>query len=132
MPQIVAEHDRAAAIAALAEDHCVPTPLTPSQRHWLGELIPFLPTVPARMHGGLIRYILCGIPTGDFLRALLGNDLIEAVRRADDGNRFALSSWVVLLSNAAPPGCFGSGGQVARWLAQGGLLDTLALAGAEA
>jgi hypothetical protein len=128
MPQTVAEHDRAAAIAALAEDHGVPTPLTTSQRHWLGELIPFLPTVPARMHGGLIRYILCGVPTGDFLRALLGNDLIEAVVRADDGNRFAVPAWIVLLCNAAPPPCFGSGGQVARWIAQGGLLE----AGAEA
>ncbi len=40
--------------------------------------------IPSRFAGGLARYVLHRIPTGSFLRAILMNDLTEAVGRADD------------------------------------------------
>jgi len=64
----------------------------------------------------LYRYIDEGIPTGDFLRAVLENNLIESLGRADEGNRIALFDITSFLYNVAPAPCWGSPEKVKKWL----------------
>ena len=72
--------------------------------------------IPERMMGGLTRYIEDGIPPGDFLTAVISNDLAEAVGRADDENIRNLPAYVGYLYNKAPTSCWGSPGQMKRWM----------------
>lgn len=74
--------------------------------------------VPEHTHRGLVRYIVDHAPVGDFLTAVLSNDLREAVYRADDKNVPALPAFVGFLYNHAPRDCWGSPGAVKRWLAK--------------
>lgn len=121
MPQSPKEQDRRAALGALADTHRVALPLNDVQAAWLDELVPFLATIPARMHGGLIRYVLAGVVPGDFLQAVLANDLLDSVGRADDENLPILDRYVLLLKMAAPAACFRSRERVAAWAAHRGL-----------
>lgn len=73
--------------------------------------------IPEYMHGGLLRYIVDGIGPGDFLSAVLANDLREACGRADGVNRHLLWQYVRWLYNEAPSGCWGSPEEVDHWLA---------------
>ena len=72
--------------------------------------------VPEHCIGGLVAYIVQGRPVGDFLTALLSNDLMGALRRADDVNMYALHAYGRFLHNAAPYSCYGSADAVAKWL----------------
>lgn len=65
---------------------------------------------------GLIEYIAARRPTGQFLRAVLSNDLKEAVARADPVSRLRLYELVVFLYNYAPGSCWGSPERVEAWL----------------
>jgi hypothetical protein len=78
--------------------------------------------IPAYMHPGLVAYITIGRPVGDFLTAVLSNDLRTAVNRADHQNRHALPAYVAFLQSHAPDGCWGSAAMVAAWRAHRGLL----------
>lgn len=75
------------------------------------------------MHGAIARWVVWGIRPGDFLLALLSNDLMEAIGRADDFNRVAIPEWAKLLYNWCPSGCFGDQDTVLAWRAQSGLAD---------
>ena len=58
-------------------------------------------------------------PTGDFLAAVLSNDLIGAYSHADDSNTRAMRDYVFWLYNYAPgrsSGVWGSREAVAAWL----------------
>jgi len=55
-------------------------------------------------------------PVGDFLTAVLHNNLTEAVARADDENIKNLPAFVGYLYNEAPSLCWGSKERVAEWL----------------
>jgi len=77
--------------------------------------------IPERMLGALQRYIDHGIPPGDFLTAVLSNDLREACTRADDENQQLIYEYVKFLYNYAPLGCWGSRENFHSWLKQGGL-----------
>lgn len=71
---------------------------------------------PENCRGTLERYIEHGIPTGSFMQAFLSNDLMDAMRRADNQNAHqfhAIASW---LYNYAPPNCYGSPKMYADWL----------------
>lgn len=73
-------------------------------------------TVEADDIESLTLYIREGIAPGSFLRAVLSNDLLEAVRRADDEhlkNVAAVAAWV---HNFAPSDCVGSTAKVAAWI----------------
>ncbi len=70
------------------------------------------------MRGAIERYIERGIKPGGFLTALLTNDLMDAVVRADDDNSHAIRSWVIWLHNYAPRGCYGSPENVSSWVEQ--------------
>jgi hypothetical protein len=60
------------------------------------------------MMGGLTRYIEEGIPPGDFLTAVLCNDLMDAIGKADSENIRNLPAYAAYLYNKAPIGSYGS------------------------
>jgi len=66
-------------------------------------------------------YIEEGILPGDFLTAVLSNDLMESFGRADDINRPRIYDYCVFLYNQAPSNCFGSPENVKNWVSRGGL-----------
>jgi hypothetical protein len=67
----------------------------------------------------LRRYADHHVPTGGFLRAVLSNDLLEAVIKADDDNRTALVDIVGYCYEEIPHDCWGSPERVRAWLATG-------------
>ena len=71
--------------------------------------------IPEYMHGALIRYICKGIPPGDFLEALLSNDLSGTYRRADSVNQTKVLEYIKFLYNYAPSGCWGSEDNYCEW-----------------
>jgi hypothetical protein len=71
--------------------------------------------IPERMRGGIERWIEHGIPPGDFLTAVLKNDLMEACGRADDENRHLLFNYMQFFYNEAPPNCWGSPENYEHW-----------------
>ena len=81
-----------------------------------------LNALPERMHGGLVRYILHGIPPGHFLTAVLKGDLFAAFGRADEENRYLIWRYVQFLHNFAPIGCFRSPENFDGWVSSGGLI----------
>jgi hypothetical protein len=78
--------------------------------------------IPEHMHGGVSRYVMHGIPMGDFGRLILSNDFMGAVGRADQDNRDALANWAIFLYNYVPGGCKGSPERVADWIKSGGIV----------
>lgn len=72
--------------------------------------------VPLHAHDGLVLYLMHGLRPGHFLMAVLENDLLEAVIRADDENVVALHRYVKFLFNVAPSVAWGSPGEVAEWI----------------
>jgi len=77
--------------------------------------------IPDYMQDSLLRYVRTGQLTGDFLRAVLSNDLFNAVGRADSVNREIIPLYVRWLYNRAPLACYGSTAAVSAWIEQGGL-----------
>lgn len=76
--------------------------------------------IPDHLSEGLDLHVLHGLPTGSFLRAVLTNDLREALARADDKALAALPAIVGWLYNEAPAGCWGSAEKADRWQHRGG------------
>jgi len=72
--------------------------------------------IPERTINALKRYVADKIPTGDFLRAVLENNLTEAFARADSENREALWGIVEYVYNELPFNCWGSPEKVSEWL----------------
>lgn len=64
----------------------------------------------------LDRYVENRVPTGDFLRAVLENNLKETFRRADPRNRQDLFEIVQYVYNELPQACWGSPTKVDAWL----------------
>jgi len=62
------------------------------------------------------RYVEHGGPTGDFLRAVLENNLRESFERADPFNQVRLHLIVRYCYNHIPMACWGSPEKVAAWL----------------
>jgi hypothetical protein len=80
-------------------------------------------TLPNRdnMEPGLRRYFERGIQTGDFLHALLSNDLRRTFERADDTNTPLVRDLVRWLYKEAPARAWGSETAVRDWIKGGGL-----------
>jgi len=89
------------------------------------EYVTKLAMLPEYMQGGMKRYIEHGYRPGDFLTAVLSNDLMEAYSRADDVNAAAMRQYVLYLYNYTPTGCWGSPEKVDAWIEKGGLLGRL-------
>jgi len=74
--------------------------------------------IPDRMMPGINWYIENGIKPGDFLTAVICNDLREAVGRADDENMQNLTAFVGYFYNEAPGRCWGSPEKMKEWIAK--------------
>ena len=65
---------------------------------------------------GLKRYVEERVPTGDFLLAVLENNLMEAFGRADEENRADMFEICEYVYNEMPMLCHGSPEKVKAWL----------------
>jgi len=72
--------------------------------------------IPQLLQDGLDRYVKRGIACGDFLTAVLENNLMEAFGRADDLNRINLFNICKYVYNEMPGACHGSPAKVREWL----------------
>jgi len=71
--------------------------------------------VPEHLVGGLTRYVIMGINPGDFLTAVLSNDLMEAFGRADRNSLAGLEGLMKFIYNYVPSACHGSKEKVSAW-----------------
>ena len=67
-------------------------------------------------------YVDEGRPMNHFLMALVSNDLLECVGRADPRNLAALEDYCMWLRSYAPPACFGDREKVAAWIQNRGVI----------
>ena len=67
------------------------------------------------MEHGVKLYVEEGIQPGSFLRAVLANDFMGAVARADSSNGELLREWAQFVYNYLPPVCWGSYETVDKW-----------------
>lgn len=74
---------------------------------------------PEPSRESLLDYLRHGIPPGSFLLAVLTNDLLEAVRRADDRNKPLIAEYVVFLWAYAPWNAWTSPELVRAWIDRG-------------
>tara|TARA_Y100000296_G_C5169952_1_gene256732 strand:- start:161 stop:481 length:321 start_codon:yes stop_codon:yes gene_type:complete len=71
--------------------------------------------LPLALQYGMKRYLENGSPTGDFLNAVLSNDLLGAVSRADDKNVKLLPEIVRWMHWEIPSNAWGSQEKVKSW-----------------
>ena len=64
--------------------------------------------IPSQIIEALSSYVENGTPTGSFLAAVIANDLMDAVGRADDENIRVLRSICGFVHNEFPHGSHGS------------------------
>lgn len=76
--------------------------------------------LPEHMRGGVYRYVERGIHPGDFLGAVLENDLRGATMNADATNLRTLDRYGALLHHL-PTAAWGDKDKVNAWCEQGGL-----------
>ena len=62
------------------------------------------------------RYINDRILPGNFLRAIISNDLRESTGRADDDNLRNIPAFVAFFWNEAPASCWGSTEKMKAWI----------------
>ena len=72
--------------------------------------------IPEHMVEAIYNYVELGIPPGGFLTAVLSNDLMGALGKADDQNMVSLPAWGRLLYNHIPGAAYGSVKAVNDWL----------------
>ena len=72
--------------------------------------------LPEGLRAGFRDYIEGHHPMGHFGMAVMRNDLVEAIRRADAINPPLLPAIVFWLYNEAPSPCWGSPEKVEAWL----------------
>lgn len=84
--------------------------------------------IPGHMQGGVVRYVMHGVPPGGFLTALLANDFMAATSKADDANADAIMGWAGFLYNYVPADCKGSYDTVTKWCESGGVVGQRELA----
>jgi len=80
-----------------------------------------LDMIPEHCRYGVALYVMEGCSTGDFLQAVLTNDLMHAVEKADDLNATALSNYARYLYNYTPRSCYGDESNVDKWIQMGGI-----------
>lgn len=72
--------------------------------------------LPANLKESIDQYVEQGVPTGDFLRACINNNLCDAVGRADERSMKAIPVIVSYLYNECPGNCWGSAGAWEGWI----------------
>ena len=78
--------------------------------------LPMPYVIPNELRAALYRYVESHIPPGGFLTAVLENDLMEAVGRADHTNIQILKEICQYVHWEMPSTCHGSPEMVAAWL----------------
>ena len=73
----------------------------------------------------LREYVEDGRPSNHFLTALLQNDLMTCLGRADVRNKAALEDYATWLKSYAPGQCYGGRQEVADWIAHRGMQGTV-------
>lgn len=76
--------------------------------------------IPEHMREGVRTYLEHGQRPGDFLIAVLENNLVQSVARADHINITQIVEWVKFLYNEMPIGSWGSREKVKAWSKKGG------------
>lgn len=77
--------------------------------------------LPEYCWAGIQAYVLTGRPVGDFLTALLRNDLKAACMHADGYNQRVLFQWGSFLYRWMPGGAWMSEDNIREWRERGGL-----------
>lgn len=72
--------------------------------------------IPAHMQEAIRRYVVRGIQPGDFLTAVITNNLRLAVFSADDTNLPLLPLYVRWFHNVPPGACQGSAANMTDWM----------------
>ena len=72
--------------------------------------------IRADMLESIKRYVDDHEPRGDFLRAVISNNLRDAVWHADDENLRNLPAFVAYCHNVAPSACWGSPEKYNAWI----------------
>ena len=72
--------------------------------------------IPERMMPGIRRYVEHGVRPGDFLSAVIQNNLSEAIGRADTENLENIPAFVTYFYNECPLGCWGSPEKMKSWM----------------
>lgn len=73
--------------------------------------------LPPHMREGARLYVEHGIEPGSFLRAILENNFVDAVAKADCYNELALKDWARWLYWELPSNAWGSPGKVNAYMA---------------
>lgn len=76
------------------------------------------PMIPERTLNSLVLYVEHGTSIGDFLYAVLSNDLVESVNCADTENAQVLSDIVRFVYNEIPSAAWGNPNKVNAWMAK--------------
>lgn len=74
------------------------------------------PGVPEHTRGAIERYVFDRLEPGGFLTAVLCNNLMGAVGRADSENILALKDICQFIYNEVPSVAWGSEKNIAKWL----------------
>lgn len=72
--------------------------------------------IPLNIKSAIDGYVDHGYPVGDFVYAVLCNNLFEAIARADVESQFALPEICKYIFNLAPAPCWGSKKKVKDWI----------------
>lgn len=78
--------------------------------------------LPAHMQEAMKLWVERGIDAGSFMMAVLCNDLMGALGKADSTNINRLKDYGMFLYNEVPSDCFGSREKVKKWAERGGML----------
>lgn len=81
--------------------------------------------LPQTSRNELIEYVLRGTRPGEFLYAVLINDLIASAQRADHANINCLRCWAQVMVWGVPMACRGTEELVENWITKGGLKGLL-------
>lgn len=76
-------------------------------------------SLPPRIRDSIDLFVWHGVPTGGFVRAVLSNDLMGAIRRADSDSLQSLGLICLYVYNAVPSVCCGSSEAVNSHLERG-------------
>ena len=79
--------------------------------------------IPDYMGHGIENYLKYGLEPGDFLSAVICNDLTKAVSHADDTNIKNIPAYVGYFYNQAPSACWGSREKMEKWMESRRLLE---------
>lgn len=77
--------------------------------------------IPKRITESIDRYVKTGALPGGFLRAVISNDLKNAIGSADDENKAVLDLIVMYMTWETPSKCWGSIVKMDNWAYLGGL-----------